>query len=111
MGPDPRFPPENAPMGPSDPTSLVRPLALLPASASRANVRVRRAPELNWDRSVDFGHEHRRSAAQSSGSTLRLPARVHLPAQRLGSHLSLVYPRTLPCACGARGESPPSSRG
>jgi hypothetical protein len=51
------------------------------------------------------------ASLQPDRQALRLPARVHLPAQRLGSRVPLVHPRTVPYPRSARAEGSAASRG
>ena len=62
-------------------------------------------------RSVDFEHEHRCPHPQPDGASLRLSARVRLPAERSGSRLSVVHPGPVPYPRRAREQGTTSGRG
>lgn len=62
-------------------------------------------------RGVDFEHEHRCPHPQPDEASLRLSARVRLPAERSGSRLSVVHPGSVPYPRRARGQGTTSGRG
>jgi len=62
-------------------------------------------------RGVDFEHEHRCPHPQPDEASLRLSARVRLPAERSGSRLSVVHPGSVPYPRRARGQGTTSCRG
>ena len=60
---------------------------------------------------VDFGHELRCPHPQPDATSMRLSARVRLPAKRSGSRLSVVHPGPVPYSRRARGQGTTSGRG